>query len=295
VKGSAVAGLVLDPVGESLVSSAGGVLLGQAVRVAGLVSVLSQALVPWRPVRAVHDPGKVLADVAVAVALGGDCPADVALVRAQPDLFGSVASDPTVSRLVGALAADIDVSLPAIRAARAWARAAVWGQRRPLSGRCGNGRPGGRDGGQVIVDLDVTLVGAYSEKELAGPTFKKTFGFAPMCAFVDHGEHGTGETLALDLRPGTASPMDSAAHIAAVDTALAQLPEPERGQVLIRTDAGGCSKALLHHVTDAGLQYSVGFPALETVKAAIAAIRHRPGGQPWTATGSPATAPRSPN
>jgi hypothetical protein len=272
VKDNPAQGLRLDPVGESLVSSAGGLLLARTARVAGLLPALSRALSPWRGGRAVHDPGKVLLDVAVAVALGGDCPADVAVVRAQPQLFGLVASDPTVSRLVAALAADVGASLPVIRAARARARAAVWARRRPLAGQCGNGRAGGRNGGQVIVDLDSTLVTAHSEKELAGATFKKSFGFAPMCSFVDHGEAGTGETLALDLRPGAASPMDSAAHIAAVDTAVAQLPEPERGQVLIRTDAGGCSKALLHHITDAGWEYSVGFPALETVKAAIEAI-----------------------
>ena len=66
--------------------------------------------------------------------------------------------------------------------------------------RCGRGvdrwpaRPGDRDGGQVIVDIDATLVTAHSDKEGAEPTFKRGFGFAPMCAFVDHGEHGTGET-----------------------------------------------------------------------------------------------------
>jgi hypothetical protein len=47
------------------------------------------------------------------------------------------------------------------------------------------------------------------------PTFKKTFGFAPMCAFVDHGEHGTGEPLVPDLRLGAPSPHDSADHIRA--------------------------------------------------------------------------------
>jgi hypothetical protein len=36
-----------------------------------------------------------------------------------------------------------------------------------------------------------------------------------------------------------------------------QLPEHERGQVLVRTDSGGCSKAFLHHITDAGLEYSI--------------------------------------
>ena len=56
--------------------------------------------------RAVHDPGKIIADLAVAVALGGDCLADVAVLRAEPGLFGPVASDPVVSRLVAGLAAD---------------------------------------------------------------------------------------------------------------------------------------------------------------------------------------------
>jgi len=222
-------------------------------RLAGLGRELSSALAPWRPARAVHDPGKVLLDVATAVALGGDCLADVAAVRAQPAVFGPVASDPTVSRVVAALAADIDVSLPAIRAARATARAAVWARSRPLAGT-----PGRRRGGQVIIDIDATLVTAHSDKELATPTHKRGFGFSPMCAFVDHGEHGTGETLVAALRPGKASPWAVDDHLEVLEQALAQLPEPERAQVLVRTDTGGCSKAFLRHITEAGLEYSIG-------------------------------------
>ena len=214
-----------------------------------------------------HDPGKTLVDVATAVALGGDCLADVAVVRAQPGVFGSVASDPTISRLIATLAGDIETSLPAIRAAHARARAAVWARRRPLAGRSGR-----RDGGQVIVDVDATLVSAHSDKQHAEPTFKRTFGFAPMCAFVDHGEHGTGECLTIDLRPGRASPWNSADHITALTAALAQLPEHEQGQVVVRADTGACSKAFLHHITDAGLEYSIGFSAREGVQAAIQAI-----------------------
>lgn len=267
MKPSVVRGVVLDPVRESLVSSAGGLLLQQTVRVSGLQRALSAAVAAWRSERARHDPGKVLVDLALAVALGGDCAADVAVVRAQPVLFGAVASDPTVSRVIARLAADADRVLPAIRAARARARAAVWSRRRPLAGR-----PGTRDGGLVIVDLDATLVTAHSDKQGAAPTYKKGFGFAPMCAFVDHGEYGTGEVLALDLRPGNASPFNAADHITCLDAALAQLPQAERGQVLVRADAGGGSKAFLHHITDLGLEYSVGFGALDTVKAAIETI-----------------------
>jgi hypothetical protein len=135
VKRNAGPSLVLDPVRESLVSSAGGLLMRQALRLSGAERALSVALAPWRGRRARHDPGKVVCDVATAVALGGDCLADLAVVRAQPEIFGLVASDPTVSRLVSSLAADIDVVLPAIRAARARARAGVWARRRPLAGR----------------------------------------------------------------------------------------------------------------------------------------------------------------
>jgi hypothetical protein len=120
---------------------------------------------------------------------------------------------------------------------------------------------------------------AHSDKQGAEATYKKSYGFAPMCAFVDHGEHGTGETLALDLRPGKASPFDSADHITVLQAALAQLPAAERDQVLVRTDAGGASKSLVHHVTAAGLQYSIGFPAHGPVQTAIETIPE----QAWVA------------
>jgi hypothetical protein len=52
------------------------------------------------------------------VALGGDCLADIAVLWEQPELAGSVASDPVVSRLVSVLAGDLPRALKAIRAAR---------------------------------------------------------------------------------------------------------------------------------------------------------------------------------
>ena len=69
--------------------------------------------------------GKIVADLAIAVALGGDAACDVAVLRAQPGMFGSVASDPTVSRLITRLAADADDAVAAISAARATARERV--------------------------------------------------------------------------------------------------------------------------------------------------------------------------
>ncbi len=63
-------------------------LLVETVRKVGLDTAISAALTPWRKARAVHDPGKILLDVALAVALGGDCLADVGMLWAKPAVFG---------------------------------------------------------------------------------------------------------------------------------------------------------------------------------------------------------------
>ena len=179
-----------------MVSQAGGVLLTQTLRVTGLGRGLSAALERWRPGRAVHDPGKIITDLAVALALGGDCLADIAVLRAEPGLFGPVASDPVVPRLVARLAADAPRALKAIRSARAAARERAW----VLAGEAA---PGAHPE-LVTVDIDATLVTAFSEKEQAAATWKKTYGFHPLTVFADHGAEGTGEPLALVLRPGNA-------------------------------------------------------------------------------------------
>jgi hypothetical protein len=67
--------------GRQVVSQAGSVLLVETARKSGLDKAVSRAVAPWRKPRAVHDPSKVLLDVALAVALGGDCLADLAMLR----------------------------------------------------------------------------------------------------------------------------------------------------------------------------------------------------------------------
>jgi hypothetical protein len=246
--------------GEPLVSSSGASLLIETARATGLGRELSSALRGWRRPRAEHDPGKVVLDVALAIALGGDCLADLAVARAQPELFGAVASDPTVSRLIDTLAGDAEEAVAGLRRARAAARAAAWEHRSPVSSDA-----------QVIVDLDATIVLAHSEKEGATPTFKRTFGFHPLLAFVDHGTDGTGEPLAGLLREGRANANDAADQIAVLDAALAQLPEHCRGRVLVRGDTGSGVRDFLHHVSDLKLEYSVGVYARQPILDALAA------------------------
>jgi hypothetical protein len=237
MKRNRCSGVGVEAGGESLISSAGAALLLKSAQVSGLTRELSRVLRPWRALRSIHDPGKTVLDVAVTIALGGDCLADAAVVRAQPELFGAVASDPTISRLIDSLGEDSEAAIAAIRAARAAARTTVWGHRVPVPVT-----------GPVVVDLDATLIGAHSEKEGATPNFKRGFGFHPMLAFVDHGAGGTGEPLAGMLRPGRANANTAADQIAVLDAALAQLPARMRDRVLVRGDSGSGVQPLLWHV-----------------------------------------------
>jgi hypothetical protein len=258
--------------GRGLVSQAGSVLLWETLRVTGLGRGLSQALARWRAPRAVHDPGKTFADLAAAIALGGDCLADIAVLREQPELAGPVASDPVVSRLVRDLAADGPRALKAIRAARGAARERAWtlaGQNAP-----------GHDGSLVTVDLDATIVIAHSEKEQARPTWKRTFGFHPMTAWADHGQDGNGEPLAIMLRPGNSGSNTADDHIETTRLALAQLPRHLSRRVLVRADSAGGTHEFLNWLTARSrrLHYSVGMTITEDMQAAILKV---PAGS-WT-------------
>ncbi len=248
--------LAVDGQGSSVVPNAGSVLLLRTAEAVGLVGALSDALAPWRRPTARHDPGKVLLDLAVSLAVGGDCLADLAQLRAASEVFGPVASDPTASRLIDTLAADAPAALAAIASARAVARARAWslaGAHAP-DHEADASRP-------VVIDVDATLVTAHSEKESAAPTFKRGFGFHPLWAFVDHGQEGTGEPLAFLLRAGNAGSNTVVDHIAVLRAALAQLPGGRRPgkNVLVRIDGAGGTHELLAWLTRRRLAYSVGF------------------------------------
>ena len=261
----------VDASGSGVVSQAGGVLLVETIRAVGIDRLLSQALSRWRKPAARHDPGKVVLDLAVALALGGDCLADVALLREQPGVFGPVASDPTVSRTIDVLGADAMRALKAINSARAAARARAWQ-------RAGEHAPGQNASvdAPLPIDVDATLITSHSDKEHAAPTFKRGFGHHPLWVFADHGADGTGEPLAVMLRPGNAGSNTAADHIAVVRDALRQLPGSRRGKhLLIRTDGAGATHEFLAWLTARRLSYSVGFTLPDTFTKTLAKMPNK--------------------
>ena len=96
-------------------------------------------------------------------------------------------------------------------------------------------------------------------------------GRLSLTVFADHGAEGSGEPLAIMLRPGNAGSNTAADHIGAVRLALAQLPKDLRRRVLIRANSGGGTHEFLAWLTRPGrrLHYTVGFPMTDDVQDAI--------------------------
>ena len=178
--------------GKNLVSHAGTALLSELADRSGLTDAMSEAMsecgINWHT----QDPVVVLTHLAVAIADGADCLADMAALREQSELFGPVASIATAWRAVEATTASELRSIPDAIAA---ARAVVWKASPP--------------GDALVLDFDATLVNSYSEKEDATPTYKKGFGFFPLGVWCDT----TNEPLAAMLRPGRAGANDADHHV----------------------------------------------------------------------------------
>jgi hypothetical protein len=238
--------------GAGLVSHAGSALLAQVAHKTGLTRALSRQLAGLRQRRGGHDPGDVVRDLAVMLADGGDCLADLRAVRDQQALFGPVASDATAFRVIDAIARDPQ-GLRRLRAAHARARERAWAL---------IGAPT-----RLTIDLDATLITSHSEKEGAAGTFKRGFGFHPMLAYA----HETGEALGGELRPGNAGANTAADQITVLEAALAQIPAAhiETIELVLRADSAGATHELIDYCRRTRIRFSVGYDLTEPVRRAI--------------------------
>ena len=247
--------------GEGIVSHAGAALLAETADRIGLTEALSEGLAPMRERRGSHDPGRVVRDLAVMLASGGEHLCDLAAVRDQEPLFGTVASDATAWRTVAAIGRDPEL-MGALRTARRAARERAWDA-------------GAEPEGPLFIDLDPTLIEAGSEKEGAAPTFKKGFGFHPMLAFLDRpADPCGGEPLAGLLRPGNAGANTVADQIEVAEEALEQLPAEHAAdsEIVLRFDSAGATHGLLDWAREGRIRFSVGFDLTERVREAILRI-----------------------
>jgi hypothetical protein len=241
--------------GAGLVSRAGTALLAGVADKVGLTNALSLRLAVLKARRRGHDSGRVVRDLAVMLADGGECVSDLGAVRDQEALLGSVASGSTAFRVIDRVASSPG-SLDALRSAHARARERFWEL---------HGVPE-----RLTIDVDATLITAHSEKENAAGNYKGGYGFHPLVAYADE----TREALGGVLRSGNAGANTAADHVAVLDLALEQIPAQyvERIEILVRADTAGATHGLLDYCREGNLRFSVGYELTGPVRAAILQI-----------------------
>jgi hypothetical protein len=268
-------GLTVTTDGDSVISHAGAAALRLTADRSGLTTALSGVLYRdgFTPG---HDRGRVLTDLAVMMADGGNTVRGIDVLRHQRDLLGEVASAATVSRAL----AEVDpATLQRMDAARARVRARVWDLIVARHGRIPPARvPTGDLGTQIVLRIDAHFIDVYSRKEHAGRQ-RGRYGLHPLAVMCDN----TDECLADQLRPGTAGANDAGDHIALLTRAINQIPEPWRHNLLITADGAGATHKLLDWLTalnrpangdDPGMrvEYSVGWPVDKHTGRAIAQL-----------------------
>jgi hypothetical protein len=164
-------GLDVTADGQGIVSHAGLVLVRALADRTGLTGGLSRALATPRLL--VHDRGRVLADLAAAIADGAEAISDFAVVRHQEQLLGPVASVPTAWRMLNEIAAGGLRAQARITAAVNTARRSAWAGIEARHGAI----PGIAIADRVLdgvtcIRLDATVTPAHSGKQGAEANFK---------------------------------------------------------------------------------------------------------------------------
>lgn len=255
--------------GDQVVAHVGLHALGSFADRLGLGDELSAAVAAGGDQRLLgHDRGKVLTQVMLMLAGGGECCGDIEYLRAQPGLFGPVPSDSTVWRTF----ARIDkTTLGYLAQAMAAVRSQVWSRSAATTGVA-----------PVVLDIDASLVEIHSEhKEGTAPSYKGGFGFHPMFCFAD----ATGEALAGLLRPGNAAANSIDDHLAVLDQAIVQLPEQIAAghhvgaepdsvarEIRVRADSAGCSTRFVAGCRARNIGFSVVARSNRAITAAISVV-----------------------
>src|SRR5262249_39093323 len=179
----------------------------------GLTARLSKALATGRLL--VHDRGRVLADLACAIADGGEVISDFRVIGDQEELFGLVASVPTAWRTLDEIARGGGRGLGKIPAAGNATRRGAWARVAGRHGAPPGGGPRRVRGGGKNPNAGVPRTGGaagggpcHPEKKGAEPNLRG-LGLPPLLAYCDN----PTDPLAGMLRKGSAGSNTAADHL----------------------------------------------------------------------------------
>ena len=249
VKYNSTEPLKLEVGAEGVAGHAGLWQMGQFVDKLGVGELWSQAFEPPGRGGRRHDRGRMLVQAALMLTGGGEACTDIEYLRAEPGLFGDVASDSTLYRLLRS-ASEETVRL--LTRGLAAVRSGLWNQL--------------TDATEVVLDIDSSVHEIHSDnKQAAARSYKGVYGFHPIYCFWD----ATGECLSALLRPGNAAANKISDHTTVLDEALAALPEHAKaGGVRIRVDSAG-SRGLAWECRQRQVGFSMGASRTAGIQEAI--------------------------
>jgi hypothetical protein len=255
------------PTPRQICSNAGLIAFARTASHLDAAAAIDDAFAGQQNPNLTHTTGSTMTSLALALILGADDASDIELLDplVSTGLIDKVPSDSTIHRRHQELADLDDHGLANYAAAMKTLRTRAWnqlGDRNPARW-ASTSKP-------LVIDIDATEIRAHSDKEDASPTWKKHFGFHPLCAFVDFGDTHGGDVLAIKLRTGKAGSNTVNDHKDILALALASLPDHADGKpwgtrLLIRSDAGGGTEKLINHITDLGHSFLVGFRTTEAI------------------------------
>ncbi|MET7515772.1 transposase, partial [Streptomyces sp. NPDC005480] len=261
----------MAPDGKGLIGHAGAVLLRRLADRVGLTDALSGVL-PSSAAPNWRDRAAALVHVALAIVLGATNLSEAEqLQHHHQGLFGAPVSDSTLHRLLSGLD---ETTLVKIAKVRRRVRRHVWTLLHLRPGGFPYLAVAGRHlKGWLVIDMDATIITAASKKHGAAATFKKTYGFHPLAAWLAN----TGESLAMELRAGNAGANTVSDHLRVLACALAQIPHSSQSKLLVRVDGAGATHGLLEHLTALNtkrrtVRYTVGWKITPEDEAAIAKL-----------------------
>jgi Transposase DDE domain group 1 len=281
-------GLDVTSGGAGIVSHAGLVLLRSLADKTGLTGGLSKALATPRLL--IHDRGRVLADLATAIAGGAEVISDFAVLGGLREIAGPVASVPTTWRTLNEIGAGGPRARARITRALNAARRQAWAGIEARHGALPAIAVADKKvEGVTCIRLDATVTPAHSDKEGAEPNYKG-FGHHPLLAYCDN----TAEPLAGMLRPGSAGANTTADHLQILEEAITAVPAKYRRRLMVTCDGAGASHGLITRLDElasrAGRQltYSIGWSLGPREREAINAVP----GEAWQIAIDPRGRPR---
>lgn len=259
---------------RSVCSNSGTLLIVDTANALGVTDVLDEHLAGLTPDTVTHTAGTVMTSLAVALTAGATCLDDLDLLRplVNTEVTRPVGSVSTAHRRLHQLAESADKVDQSVTRAMRTLRTRAWkglGDLNPTT--CAT-----RDD-PLIIDIDASLIHIHSTKEDAAPTYKKGYGFHPLCAFADHGPGLGGEPLALLMRAGNAGANNADDHITLIKSAYRALPGSDKGgnigrKILVRTDGAGGTKKVASYLHSRGFPYSLGLRVNEKIGALVSTM-----------------------